>query len=268
MTVYADILFATNLVVNYLLLALSTQLVRQNPKRLRLLISAVVGAIGSFEMLFQLPIYISIPFKFILCMSMTAIANGISNRKMYLKSTLAFLIVSFSLGGTLTAVLNLINTSNASATLMGVYFNISPLVLIILTVLAYIIVLVCQRLTMKVQIKNDRYNIVITCTDQTLKCMALLDTGSSIHDVYTGNPVVVVSSDLLNQPLTNQNGYRFIPYSTVGENGVLEAFRPKSVEVEIDGKFVTFENVTVAKSAEPLQNGLGALLPSDMAIKL
>ena len=63
MTVYADILFATNLVVNYLLLALSTQLVRQNPKRLRLLISAVVGAIGSFEMLFQLPIYISIPFK-------------------------------------------------------------------------------------------------------------------------------------------------------------------------------------------------------------
>ena len=106
MTIYIDIIFIENIIMNAIILYATSIILKQKVKSSRLIISASIGAIYSILMyITKLTIYSSIISKFILSIVMIYIAFKPQNSKKMFKQIIIFYLTSFVFGG---VALNLI----------------------------------------------------------------------------------------------------------------------------------------------------------------
>ena len=275
MTVFVDLLIGTNLIINYSILHLSAKAVKLHPRRRRLLLGAIIGSIGSLSIFLPTPnsallsTIFDLLIKIVLCISITASVYLPCDRRVFTRATFSFLLMSLALVGTTLALVLTINPIGTIATFNGVYFDISPLTLILFTTISYLILMVIDKMSSRIKTDGGTYTISIELPNTSIQCTALLDTGCDLTDVYTGDPVIVVAPDIIQNPIEQLNGYRCIPFKSLGrQSGMLEAFRPDCVTLDVKGRKIKYEQITVAKSTEPFGNGCGALLPNGILTKL
>ena len=92
----------------------------------------------------------------------------------------------------------------------------------------------------------------------------MLDTGNLLTEPFSGLPVIVARRNSLVQvlpkgfPTGQENGnLRVIPYSAVGGEGLLCAFRPQSVELRLGRRKQSVEcYVAVSDSLEGEYDGI------------
>lgn len=275
MTVYIDLLFCLNLIINYFLLMLSAGAVRLKIKRRRLLLGAAIGAIGSFAIFLPEPqsellgSFISVLLKCLLCAVICVCVCGVRQRRVLMRFGCAFLLMSFALGGAVLALSLVFGQDKILSTPSGVYFDISPIMLILFTAISYVLLKLIERLCSRVKADKIEGNLTVITGGKMLTCRAVLDTGCTLHDVYTGDPVVVIAPDFIDRPIEQMKGYRCLPFCSVGcENGVIKAFRPDKVRISLGSKSADYDNITVAVAEKPFDNGFSALLPSDILMKM
>ena len=110
---------------------------------------------------------------------------------------------------------------------------------------------------------------------------ALLDTGNTLKDGFSGKPVIIADSSVFNSlvgfspedcfrgnnaidMMGAENKIRLVAYNTVGEKGFLRALSVDGVSVEADGKAYVVKNVLVAQSKTEFTNGeYSAILNND-----
>ena len=274
MTVYIDLLFSINLIINYLLLLLSSKAVKLHPKRRRILLGALLGAFGAFSIFLPTPnsqalaSALDIVYKITLCVLMTACTHGMRQKRVFVRALCSFVLISFACAGVTLSLILTLKPAGATATMNSIYINISPLNLIICVTASYLILKLIERLSSRIKVTNDTYQIKVTYDNNIINCKGLLDTGSSLKDIYNGDPVIVLSPDLLPDNIENLRGYRCIPFQSLGaSNGILPAFRPEKCEIEAGGKTITYTNITIAKAQKPFDNGYSAILPTDITAK-
>ena len=124
-----------------------------------------------------------------------------------------------------------------------VYFNISPITLIVSTVISYIIIEIINRVIEKKQLKSSKYEIGIKFKDKYIVLNAKIDTGNLLKEPFSNLPVIVVKKSEINllipefnifESIENQNEIkklkiRMIPFKTVSGTGILPAFKPEYV---------------------------------------
>ena len=271
MTVYIDLLFSINLIINYLLLLLSSKAVKLHPRRRRILLGAAVGASGAFSIFLPVPnsqlfaTLLDIAYKITLCVLMTVCTHGIRQKRVFVRALCSFVLISFACAGTTMFLILTLKPSGATVTMNSIYFNISPLTLIVCVSISYLLLKLIERLSSRIKIAGNTYQIKVTVGDSIINCNGLLDTGSAPTDIYTGDPVIVLSPDLITENIENLRGYRCIPFQSLGKgHGILPAFRPDKVEIKLENRVITYESITVARAEKPFDNGYHALLPTDI----
>lgn len=156
-----------------------------------------------------------------------------------------------------------------------VYFNISPIYLIISSLITYLAVrLVCritgrkrpQRLYMKVKIEN-----LSNCAEINGK----LDTGCNLTEPFSGSPVIVCGKSKIKSvaPIgvleygkclvgaggsERDAGVRIVPYGTISGNGLLPCFKPD--KVYIGGRLCVNEIYIAAASDEKIGGEIDCLI--------
>lgn len=295
MIVYADVMFVLNLIVNYLLLLSVCGITKQRPPFYRLLISSALGATSSFIILLP-PMNIAINFaiKIAVCAAMTFVAFPAKNLRNFLSNSGWLISVTFAYCGIMTAIVNGFAPKIVCVNNMAVYADLSPILLIISSTVCYIAVKLICAVAQKIRPQNTYYNIELINGSRLCKCRAMLDTGCNLHDLYSGNPVIVIDSYsaqklLPSLAVTNlHNNYsfgdfddpalsadeaisskiRYIPYSAIGGKGLMQAFCPDKLVVMKNNSKTEIENVTAAISKEPLANGVNALIGDDIVSQL
>lgn len=263
------------MIINYFLLILACGTLRLKPRRLRLLLGAAIGAVGSFELLLPAPdtawlaAVMSVLYKCLLCLIISAAVVGLRQKRVFVRFVCAFLLFSFAFAGVIFSLILVFEPSGVAATAGSVYFDISPLTLIIFTAVSYVILKLIERICSRVRPAKQTGQLTVGIGDTVISCRAALDTGSSLRDVYNGAPVVILTPELLHAPIEQLKGYRCIPFSSLGcESGILKAFRPDFVRLDMGGESIEYDNITVACAEHSLENGFGALLPTDMLTKM
>ncbi len=125
MTIYLDIVFVENIIMNYIILFTTGIICKEKIKQMRIVISSIIGSIYSVAYyITDIKFYATIIAKILLSIAMVYIAFGYKNLKKTFKYLVIFYLASFAFGGCAFAILYYIKPENIlykSGKLIGTY---------------------------------------------------------------------------------------------------------------------------------------------------
>lgn len=262
MSIYIDVLFLENIIVNYGILSVTEKLSGRHSTVIRKMAAAAIGAAYLVAMLLcpEIETLFTIGGKILLSILMIAVAFPCREIKSGLKALLSFYLSSFIFAGAGYALMNLTN--------QGIYFKNGEfynrfrsdnLLLILTLIFGFLMVRAFTDLFRK-RVEKESFIVKahIHVGDRTVCLQALIDTGNSLLDPVTQYPVMIAELDGVRELLPpgmaewignwyqtkgmamglDENSdwikrIRLIPFNAIGtNNGMLPGFRPDSVLVE------------------------------------
>ena len=257
---YVDILMIENIIINFLILNVTSRFSKVRTTKTKLFIGAVIGALYLMIIFYpSLKIFYTLYFKIAISILMIIIAFSPEKFRDFFKILGIFYIISFTFGG---AAFSLFYFTGKGSVINGAfYIRDFPLsILITAFAVGYLLIIYCWDYV-QTKIINDEimYNITIKLDDKEVKVNGILDTGNSLKDPISNFPVIVVEYEVLSEILpdniiqlfSNNNSdidfnklcnsidntkwilkIRLIPYSSIGkQNGILIGIKPDNVTI-------------------------------------
>lgn len=253
-TVYLDILLCLNLFINYFILLAAAKFTKLAPKRRRIVLGAAFGALCSLIILLP-PLHSVLNFvvKMLIALGVVFMTFGRQPFKVFLKNLAAFLLISFCFGGAMIALWFAFTPKGMVINNGAVYFNISPLVLIVSTLVCYFVLRLVSRLSGREAPQKVICRVKIQNLGGQAEFFGKLDTGNSLTEPFSQSPVIVadfqtvkaivpeeikeyftvksIASNITADTACAPN-IRFVPFHSIGGDGILPAFRPKQVFID------------------------------------
>ena len=197
MTVYLDIVFVENLLMNYIILFATGFIQKMQMKQLRLILSSSFGGVYAIiSYLNIIPIYSNIFMKILLSIIMIYIAFNPQNVKKLCKTILLFYLTSFVMGGCALALLYMISPESIAfkdGVLVGTY----PMkITIVAGLVGFCIIQIAFQINKRQLKKKDMIcNLEISINKQKTEVKAYLDSGNTLKDPISKKPVIVVEKN-------------------------------------------------------------------------
>ncbi len=268
-TVYIDVLVGINLFINYFLLLAVSKFLSLPVKRPRLLAASALGAAYSLMILLpEINLFLSLFIKFLMAATIVLAAYPFYGLKQLLRELAAFYIISFAFAGFMLAIWFFIAPQGLIIKNSILYFNISPLLLIVLTVFCYLIIRLIHRLTGRQAPDETFCKIQIDYNGRSASCLAKVDTGNTLAEPFSNYPVVVVCEEYVAAMAPNEESgkIRLVPFHAVSGGGLLPAFKPDLLTIFCGKKQVQIHNVYIAATKSKLGE-FSALLNPDLLQK-
>ena len=274
MTVYLDIVFMENILMNYIIIFATGIVLKVECKKWRIFVASMLGAVYTVVMYLNIiPIYSNFIMKMVLSVVIVYVSFKPKTLKNLIKDMVIFYLVSFVFGGCVFALMYFLQPQMAQMR-NGVFVGAYPLkVVLIGGLVAFIILQISFKLIKTKLSKKDMiYEIEVFINEKSTKIKALLDTGNLLKDPITGFPVIVIEckslktvlpeiilnnidkilggdideltkDDLFNQTISR---FRMIPFSSLGkQNGLLLGIKADSVNIILDEKIENVNNAII-----------------------
>lgn len=230
-TVYVDVLIITNMFEDFLLLCSVKYILRLKTKYFRLVLGSITGGILSIISLINTGFFIGIIFRIIVAAILILIVFGFKNKRMYLKSVCTLIVITFLLSGALICFYLALKPNGMMIINNRVYFNISPLLLIILTLVVYFILLLYKKLFRNHNKSGLIKDLDVYYKDNAAKIICKVDSGLNAKEPFSGNSVIVVEKDALGfNPIETK--LRIIPYKSINGNGIIYGFKADAIKID------------------------------------
>ena len=271
MTVYLDIIFLENFILNCIILYAVSLVIKEKAGCIKLIIASLIGA--SYVIIYYLINFQSkwnLIFKIILSVVMVYISFMPKSFKEFIKQITFFYLVSFVFGGASLGVIYMVNAGKISIRNGIIVGNYTLKTIFIGVILAFTIITVAFKFVKNRISKKDLFcNIKIIINQSKINVKAVIDTGNFLKEPITNIPVIIVEKDILrnfvpkeilenlenilggdlkNIPENIQNEYmsklKVIPFSSLGkQNGMLLGIKADGVVVELDNEEKYVEKV-------------------------
>ena len=128
-----------------------------------------------------------------------------------------------------------------------VYFNISPVIMIVTTLTAYIVIQGITKIVSKSVADTKRCKVSVMCNGNTCEFYGKTDTGNTLYEPFSHLPVIVVNEKAVKpiigkefdklidgeyDTLAIKKQYRLIPFQSVGGKGLLPSFMPDKIYID------------------------------------
>ena len=274
MTIYLDVIFLENIVINYIILYVTGIISKTQIKQKRLIVGALIGAFYSIiYYLLKLKIYSSFIIKIILSIVIIYVAFNSKNFKNLLKEVLLFYLTSFVFGGSAITIIYMVNSQNITiqnGVLIGSYTI--KTVLIGIVIAYFTIIFAFKILKTKISKKDLICEIEISFNKRIIKTKALIDTGNLLKEPITNLPVIVMEHTLLYEVLPKEilnniekilggdfskipecvkeeysSKLKVIPYSSLGkQNGMLLGIKGENLVVYFKDEILHLDKAIIA----------------------
>lgn len=256
---YVDSLFLVNFVMNLYLLLLVNQSTYRTATRLRLVLGAMAGAFCYLMPFFcGGPAWLRYLFGAVAGMAaMYFVVFRIRSLHAFLVITGKLLIYSFLMGGCLLFLMRSIPAIKGFLT--GIFGVMG----------AGAVIFLCLFYGKKREEQNKESSlckVTLVSGGKTVTVTALLDSGNSLVEPISGEPVSVVDGRELQalwdsdscekgQGVPCRPRFRVIPYRSIGKKkGILYACLLEEIRIELDGLVKVCKNVYVASSGEEISD--------------
>lgn len=268
-TIYIDIVFLENLIMNSIIIYATSIILKFKPKMIRVVISSAIGSIYAIiTYVTELSIYTSIISKGILAIVMVYIAFNPQNMKNMWKQLVIFYLTSFVFGGVALYLIYFIKPEDVFIK-NGIFVGDYVLKAIFLgAIIAFIIIKISIKfIKTKINAKDMFCKIKIKLNGKEIETKAMIDTGNLAKEPITNTPVVIVESSLLEKVLPKEilnsidnilagkldgvkeeyiSRLRCIPFSSLGkQNGMLLGIKADEIVVEKEEENKISKNVII-----------------------
>ncbi|MBR5774122.1 MAG: sigma-E processing peptidase SpoIIGA [Clostridia bacterium] len=284
--VYADVLFVINMLITYLLIRLVAVIFSARKSVIRMVIASAVGGIFSFYILapeqhFLLTMFIKLSFSAVIIFA----AFKISSARQFVRLMLCFYAVSFAFAGIMMAAWILLEPQGVLINNSTVYFDISVPLLLVSCAFCYALIWLIQRAVSKRVPRSSLCDVSVVMGERIVTCRAMIDTGNSLCDLFTGFPVIIARYASVERLIPYEyrafylrrgelpqsvDGFsrrvRTIPYEAVGGGGILPSFRPDYIMLSVNSQKIRVDNVIIAIASDSMEHtDYDVLLNSSMS---
>lgn len=267
--IYLDVLFCVNFVIDYMILLTLRSFLSLSCRIRRMLLGAAAGGLSSFVILLPpMPSGVSLVLNVGIAFLIIGITFAPLPKKSYFKAAAGFFLISFCYCGGMLAICLLFAPSAVMIRNGSVYIAVSPIWLVVTTLLCYGVLRLILRITGRGEWKNLLCTVIIRYNGETVSCKGKIDTGNHLREPFSGEPVIVADARLFHSypnpqtPCVGGKRMRLVPFTSVGGEGLLPAVKPEKV-VLCYGKNQRETNGYVA-FYKGLDGGIEALVPSEM----
>lgn len=255
MTIYLDIVFLENIVLNYIILLSTAIISKSNISIKRIIISSIIGGIYAIlSYIIDFDLITSMVIKIVISICMIFIAFKSLKMNVIFKQLIFFYLVSFTFGGIAFMLLFFINPDNV--VIDGNHFiGTYPLKIAVLAGgIGFIIIsLVTQIIKDRISKRAMICDLEIFYNGKNRKLKTMLDTGNLLKEPISKSDVVIVEKESLKDIISNEilenityilkgswieseniHSYKFklIPFSSLGnDNGLLIGFKPDYIKI-------------------------------------
>ena len=262
MTVYLDVLFFENFILNFIILYAVGIETKSKIKFLRILSGSIIGSIYVIiYYILNVDFFLNIAMKFILSISMIYISFETKEFKALLKKVLFFYLTSFIFAGGALAIIHIVNSGKVSIQ-NGIIIGKYSLTTIFIGIIVAFVVIVIAFKTIKNKINQKDFlcKLTIKIDDKQINTIAMIDTGNLLKEPITNIPVIVVEESLLENVLPQEilknsqnilkgnleelsedlkkdyiSKLKVIPFMSLGkQNGMLLGIKAKEVIVKTE----------------------------------
>lgn len=262
MTIYLDIVFLENFLLNYIIIISTKLIILAKVKWYKLVISSALASFNSIIFyLWDIDVWIiELLIKMLISIQMMWISFG---RKRIVRNLILFYAVSLIFGGSSFLLLFSINPEKIvykNNSFIGYY----PVKVIILgTILSFIFIIVLSIVLKLRKNQIEIYELEIFYKGKFVKTKALLDSGNLLKEPISNKDVIIIEKEslktlfskevfddmkyILNGKWIDSNSkcdYKFslIPYSSLGnDNGLLIGFKPDYIKVYAEEEYLKNE---------------------------
>ena len=260
-SVYIDVLLTVNVFIDFILILCTKKALCINTSFKKMLLASLLGGAQSLiALLPPLPFIVNIPIDILSAAAIVFCAFGKCPFKSFVKRTAVFLSLSFSFCGIMLFLYNAFRPKGMEVYNDIVYFNISPVLLIILTLVCYYILKLTKILT-KGGSGSGVCKVEIKVNEQSYFFSAKIDTGCNLIEPFSGDYVIVAEQNIFDDYVPDETKTRIIPFESLGGNGIIKGFPPD--EVKIDGKEIG-KNIYIGICNDVLKGDVKAIVPYDL----
>lgn len=247
--IYADVLLILNIYVTYFLLLAAAKLTHSAFKMSRCITASVTGSLFSLTILLpQLDTLAMLLIKLVSASVIVIVCFGLKEPAHTLRLIAYFFVVNFIFAGIMLGIYFTFKPAFMSVNNMYLYIDFDLAVLVVCTAIAYILICAVRSVMDKSTHAYGNYTVRITLGEKNIKLPAIPDTGNFLSDTISGKPIIICSyesiSELVEVPVltaesdlssyiccSNIKGIRFLPFSTVSENGVIPVFPADDITI-------------------------------------
>lgn len=279
MTIYLDIVFLENLLMNYIILYGTGLILKTKMKNIRLILGSIIGAVYAIITYLEIiPAYSNIFMKIILSIIIIYVAFNPQNVKKMVKTLAIFYLISFVTGGCALALLYLIAPGQVvfeNGVLVGTY----PMkITVIAGAVGFLIIQYSFRANKRnLRNKDLICKLKIKICGKLIETKAFLDSGNNLKDPLTQEPVVIVEKALLEKFMQfDQEKFevktdiqkvkmRLIPFKSIGkQNGLLMGIKTEYIEIKYDEEETIINNVVLGIYNKKISKNYSALIGLDL----
>lgn len=274
MTVYADVLLIINLFVNYALLLCSAKIMKNPVPRLRILLGSAVGSV--YGLVIFLP-EIPKPLELIMRIAVTALivfcTFGFTDIRKFLRCFFTFFAVSMGFGGVMLVLWITVAPVGMVYNNGTVYFDVNLAVLAVSTVVCFAVISIISFFIERRAPRESSAVVTVYVSGKSVKLNAIIDTGNSLRETFSGYPVAVAEKaelkDIMPQSIidyfenkteSENTGIRLVIHKTVSGTGVMPAFRPDYVEIRTVSRKIKTDKLYIAVTENNLAGGEYSML--------
>lgn len=271
MTIYVDIIFIENLLLNYIILMATSLISKCKVRYIPFLLSSSLGSLYSIvNYVLSLELVENILFKLLLSIFMIQIAFTNLKLKQFFKVIIMFYLTSLTFGGASFMLLFLISPENVIYE-NGHFIGTYPIkVALVGGIIGFIVIFIVSELQ-----KNRLSSADLLCeleifyNGKNKKIKTLIDTGNLLKEPISKEDVIIVEKaslkDIVEENVLKEiknimNGtllgdvsedvykYRFkvIPFTSLGnENGVLIGFKPDYIKIHSPNEEIIKNNILI-----------------------
>lgn len=265
MVVYADVLIAVNIIVDYFLLALTARILRQEVLPWRKIVGAVAAGTSSLVIFLpELSALAELLMRAVICGGIALICFGFHSVRAFLRAAAAFFGVSFGFAGAMLAFWYIFRPQGMVINNSAVYFNVSPLFLIMFSSIGYFAAALFKKLFSKAAPDAEECTVELFLGENRASCRAIVDSGNSIEDLFSDSEVIIadrrVAERLVPDALAVKARYRAVPCNTALATGLLDGWRCDRAYITCGGRRRELVRPIVAVSKKTLGGDYDAII--------
>lgn len=230
MTIYIDIVFLINFIIDLLLLLTVNIALKRYSKIYKLILASLFGSVSLISLFIPINGVILSIIKIIMGIIMVLIAFGYKNIKYTIYNALYLYMTSIILGGFLYYLKVEFSYSNKGLMFYYKGMNISYIFLLIISPL--ILYVFIKSLKVLKEVKNYYYKInIILSNSFNITVTGFLDTGNKLRDPVTNKAIILLNKRVIKGKY-NIRSPMYVPFNSLNNHGLLLCVKPKKIYVD------------------------------------
>lgn len=249
--IYVDVLIIINFMIDFIIIRLAALFSELRVSPFKCAFGAFIGALSSLVVFVPVMSSLSfLVFKVAICIIMAAVSFAPIKPKKLFKATAVLFMIGFIFSGVFTFISESVMRDKMSVYRGTVYLDIGFPAMLLSVISAYISVRFLTAIFKNRVPSGVGCSLTIVTKYGSCTTDAIIDTGCSVTEPFSGEPVVICDSKLVFSIVPHNffegTNFRLVPFKTINGTGMLKAFRSEYIIVLTDKHRYRKEGVFIA----------------------